>query len=241
MTNTLELHLYMQADSCEAYHDPLTLVRRLAALPALQVPTPASGPAKDLAAAKELAAARAVKKAAAAASKTAKLANGSGISRNTSAVITPGEGGGMDALNLPSKTATQGVDLFEMDELTADNMRTMGILVSSKSQRDRERLKAPQRQVSSQGCSRVFIVKVLLSVSEFVNGKVLPSIFTFNRKLVTHWLDLASETCSNKNYLAEERYYGGAPFVRNNPATYWTEPHQLYTWWKNNVERKVRE
>lgn len=36
-------------------------------------------------------------------------------------------------------------------------------------------------QVSSQGCSRVFIIKVLLRVSDYVRGKHLPSIFTFRR------------------------------------------------------------
>ena len=47
------------------------------------------------------------------------------------------------------------------------------------------------RQVSSQGCSRVFIVKVLLLVSNYVKGKLLPSIFTFRKELVKEWLDEA--------------------------------------------------
>jgi hypothetical protein len=40
--------------------------------------------------------------------------------------------------------------------------------------------------------------------------------------------------------LAEEDYYGGPPFLVDDASTHWTEPHQLYTWWKNNVERKVK-
>lgn len=44
-------------------------------------------------------------------------------------------------------------------------------------------------QVSSQGCSRVFIVKVLLAVSEYVRGKAIPSIFACNRELVMKWLN----------------------------------------------------
>jgi hypothetical protein len=68
-------------------------------------------------------------------------------------------------------------------------------------------------QISSQGCSRVFIVKsksfilyfflvffhtfhshklcviVLLVISEFVRGKRLPSIFTFDRVILNKWLE----------------------------------------------------
>jgi hypothetical protein len=95
-------------------------------------------------------------------------------------------------------------------------------------------------QVSSQGCSRVFIVKVLLKVSDYVQGKNLPSIFTFKRELVLGWLEEAKAACSDLNYDAEEAYYGGPPFVENDLSTYWSEPHQLYTWWKNNVERRTK-
>ena len=95
-------------------------------------------------------------------------------------------------------------------------------------------------QVSSQGCSRVFIVKVLLKVSDYVQGKNLPSIFTFKRELVMGWLEEAKAACSDLNYDAEEAYYGGPPFVENDLSTYWSEPHQLYTWWKNNVERRTK-
>ena len=96
------------------------------------------------------------------------------------------------------------------------------------------------RQVSSQGCSRVFIVKVLVSVSDFVRGKILPSIFTFKRELVMHWLKTAKDKCCSPDYEKEERFYGGPPFVFDDASTHWTEPHQLYTWWKNNVERRSK-
>jgi len=95
-------------------------------------------------------------------------------------------------------------------------------------------------QVSSQGCSRVFIVKVLLKVSDYVQGKRLPSIFTFQRELVMGWLEEAKAACSDMNYDAEEAYYGGPPFIENDLSTHWSEPHQLYTWWKNNVERRTK-
>jgi len=34
-----------------------------------------------------------------------------------------------------------------------------------------------------------------------------------------------------------EHDYGGPSFIYDDPSTHWTEPQQLYTWWKNNVER----
>lgn len=35
-------------------------------------------------------------------------------------------------------------------------------------------------------------------------------------------------------------YKGGPIFDSSDPSTHWSEPHQLYTWWKNNVERKSK-
>ena len=81
---------------------------------------------------------------------------------------------------------------------------------------------------------------VLHSVSEFVKGKSLPSIFTFKKELVHSWLLGAKQACSQPTYPAEEAYYGGPQFVSTDPSTHWTEPNQLYTWWKNNVERRSK-
>ena len=81
---------------------------------------------------------------------------------------------------------------------------------------------------------------MLVSVSEFVKGKSLPSIFTFRRDLVMSWLVESKQACCMASYPAEEAYYGGPPFVAQDPSTHWSEPHQLYTWWKNNVERRSK-
>ena len=81
---------------------------------------------------------------------------------------------------------------------------------------------------------------MLISVSEFVKGKALPSIFTFKRELVMDWLLAAKRACCQSTIVAEETYYGGPPFVHHDPSTHWSEPHQLYTWWKNNVERRSK-
>ena len=48
VTKKVESHLYLQANSFEAYHDPLTLVRRLAALLALRAPNPNPNPNPNL-------------------------------------------------------------------------------------------------------------------------------------------------------------------------------------------------
>ncbi len=81
---------------------------------------------------------------------------------------------------------------------------------------------------------------VLMNVSEFVKGKALPSIFTFKRDLVMQWLTAAKHICCRDAYAAEESYFGGPPFLEQDASTHWTEPHQLYTWWKNNVERRTK-
>ena len=48
------------------------------------------------------------------------------------------------------------------------------------------------------------------------------------------------ELCCGPTCLAEEIYYGGSPFNIADPSTHWCEPHQLFTWWKNNVERRTK-
>ena len=100
--------------------------------------------------------------------------------------------------------------------------------------------KANAISVSSQGCSRVFIIKVLRIIAEFVRGKSLPSIFTFKKELVRSWLSKAKDQCKTQNYINEELEFGGPPFIENDPSTHWLEPNQLYTWWKNNVERRQK-
>ena len=98
-----------------------------------------------------------------------------------------------------------------------------------------------------------------MSVSDFVRGKTLPSIFTFKRDLVLKWLvdakvilcvtpmvvtatnwSVCQRACCGHTYAAEESYYGGPTFIENDASTHWTEPHQLYTWWKNNIERRTK-
>jgi len=96
------------------------------------------------------------------------------------------------------------------------------------------------RQVSSQGCSRAFIIKVLLHIGDYVKGKILPSIFTFKKEVIKEWLDVAKTTCGGENFDLEQQYYGGPIYDFDDPSTHWSEPHQLYTWWKNNVERKTK-
>ncbi len=35
-----------------------------------------------------------------------------------------------------------------------------------------------------------------------------------------------------------QAYYGNPVFVDDDLSTYWAEPHQFFTWWKNNIERR---
>ena len=50
----------------------------------------------------------------------------------------------------------------------------------------------------------------------------------------------SQEMCTGPTCHAEESYYGGSPFNIIDPSTHWCEPHQLFTWWKNNVERRSK-
>lgn len=65
-------------------------------------------------------------------------------------------------------------------------------------------------------------------------------MLTFKRDLVVSWLLEAKEDCTSPFYAEEEQYYGGTTFNYYDAGTYWTEPHQLYTWWKNNIERRSK-
>lgn len=98
----------------------------------------------------------------------------------------------------------------------------------------------PAPYISSQGCSRVFIVKILIIISNFVRGKRLPSIFTFDKDILQKWIEDARTACCSPTYQEEEEYFGGCTFVYDDPATHWLVPGQLFSWWKNNLERKVK-
>jgi hypothetical protein len=48
------------------------------------------------------------------------------------------------------------------------------------------------------------------------------------------------ELCNTVEARKEEERYGGQTFVYHDLSTHWSEPNQLYTWWKNNVERRSK-
>ncbi len=81
---------------------------------------------------------------------------------------------------------------------------------------------------------------MLVLVSEHVKGKQLSSVFAFPRDLVVAWLQDARAQCCGPSYASEDAYFGVPGFLEADASTYWSEPHQLFTWWKNNVERKSK-
>ncbi len=81
---------------------------------------------------------------------------------------------------------------------------------------------------------------VLQCAAEYVKGRHLPSIFTFPKAVVLHWFAKAKHACAQSCYIEDEQYYGGPPFALMNSTTHWTDPSQLFTWWKNNIERKAK-
>ena len=83
-------------------------------------------------------------------------------------------------------------------------------------------------------------ISVLQCAAEYVKGRHLPSIFTFPKVVVLNWFARAKHACAQACYVEDEQYYGGPPFAWGNSTTHWTEPSQLFTWWKNNIERKAK-
>ena len=97
------------------------------------------------------------------------------------------------------------------------------------------------KHVSSQGCSRLFIIIVLRILREHVLGNKVPSIVMIDRSLVTNWFLMAKLRCSDTTISAPlETKYGGPPFRAEDSRTFWTDPSQLFCWWKNNVERRSK-
>jgi hypothetical protein len=85
---------------------------------------------------------------------------------------------------------------------------------------------------------------VLLIVSEWVRGKTVCGLFTFDKDQIKRWLGEARELCVLCDQAGtleiEEQYFRGTAFCATDVSTHWTEPYQLFTWWKNNVERRSK-
>ena len=94
------------------------------------------------------------------------------------------------------------------------------------------------------GCSRAFITYVLFYALEYSKRYVQdhpehPYIcLPFPPKEITQWLNQAAADCT-ENVLYQESL-GGSIFDMKNARTFWKSYKQFYTWWKNNVERKVK-
>jgi len=87
----------------------------------------------------------------------------------------------------------------------------------------------------SYGCSRVFILKVLSSLADFVQRTGVTSINTITRNLLQNCLSEAKRACCLPRYREDEALYGGASFVDRDPRTHWTKVQQLVNWWERNV------
>lgn len=93
-------------------------------------------------------------------------------------------------------------------------------------------------QVSSRGCSKAFLICVLWHAWQHVKllkSKKMPVVFPFTDSLINQWLNNAHRDC---NMGGLSRLFGGIEYIESDKSTYWSEPNQFLTWWKNNVERK---
>lgn len=107
---------------------------------------------------------------------------------------------------------------------------------NSKKSKQGKKVTNSEAPVSSRGCSRAFIVSVLEQVLDYVSG--LPhSPDSYSAALVMSWLDEAKRRCLVGQVVSN---LGGTEFYVQDPKTYWTDPQQYHTWWKNNIERKAK-
>ena len=85
-------------------------------------------------------------------------------------------------------------------------------------------------QVSSRGCSRAYILCVLLRGLHYVRklrAKSQPVSFPFPAFEIECWLEKAKEDCSDVEF---QRVYGGTDFSPSDVSTFWTSASHFYTW-----------
>lgn len=94
-------------------------------------------------------------------------------------------------------------------------------------------------QVSSRGCSRAYILCVLLRGLHYVRNlrvKSQPVSFPFPAFEIECWLEKAKEDCSDVEF---QRMYGGTDFSPSDVSTFWTSASHFYTWWVRLTQRRM--
>ncbi len=86
----------------------------------------------------------------------------------------------------------------------------------------------------------MFIFIVLHRLDSYLKENPISSVFSIRKDIVSKWLDDVRLECSGTEMSRLEASYGGSPFHIDDAQTHWTEPSQLYTWWKNNIDRKSK-
>ena len=92
---------------------------------------------------------------------------------------------------------------------------------------------AAAQQVTSKGCSKLFILCALHRTlqgcrQEFTRGQDI--CFPFEPSKVAGWLCEATEDCCTAAAAALQAELGGVAFDAADRSTHWTEPKQLNTW-----------
>ena len=113
----------------------------------------------------------------------------------------------------------------------------MPVKRSAPSRKARKLTASPMQAVSSRGCSRTFVVCFLTRILEHCRSLSDAPEFPFSNELVIKWLSIARQDCIDGVIDID---FGGVPFNEDDLSSHWTAPHQFFTWWKNNVERKKK-
>ena len=87
-------------------------------------------------------------------------------------------------------------------------------------------------QVTSKGCSRLYIISVLYRALTYVRNKQIQNCsvaFPFDHDVISEWLMLAQDDCSDRNLQIQ---LGGIDFHSDDPKTFWTSPSHFFTWYE---------
>ena len=88
-------------------------------------------------------------------------------------------------------------------------------------------------QVTSRGCSRVYIVFVLYRALFYVQQlrtEHMAVFFPFPTPHIESWFEMAQQDCTKSRYNEYNILLGGTVFTLDDTSTYWTNPQQFFTW-----------
>lgn len=99
-----------------------------------------------------------------------------------------------------------------------------------------------ERPIGYTTASKLFIIATLKHILHELEGASKQDdaqhiSYPFEDTFLRYCLISAKTYCIQN--IQEELLYGPSKFDKDDPSTYWTEPTQYSSWWKNFIERKA--